>query len=101
VVAVEEGPLRSRYRVEGLGRELHLTFEPRADAAHPAVALASMVSKYLRELLMREFNAFWQAHVPGLLPTAGYPGDAGRFLAAIRPAAARLGIPEAALWRRK
>jgi hypothetical protein len=60
-----------------------------------------MASKYLRELLMLEFNRFWQEHVPGLKPTAGYPGDAARFLGAIRPAAERLGIAETALWRRK
>ena len=74
---------------------------PRADAEHFCVALASMVSKYLREVLMLEFNRFWQGHVPGLKPTAGYPGDAARFFDAIRPAAKLLGIPEAALWRRK
>jgi hypothetical protein len=99
VIAEEEGAERSTYRVAGLGREVRLTFEPRADAAHFGVALASMVSKYLRELLMLEFNRFWQGHVPGLKPTAGYPGDAGRFFEAIRPAALRLGVPEAALWR--
>jgi hypothetical protein len=60
-----------------------------------------MVSKYLRELLMREFNHFWQGHVPDLKPTAGYPADAARFFEAIRPAAERLGLSEAALWRKK
>ena len=60
-----------------------------------------MVSKYLREVLMLEFNTFWQSHVPGLKATAGYPGDAARFFDEIRPLAQRLGIPEAALWRRK
>ena len=29
----------------------------------------------------------------------GYPADAARFWQAIRPAAARLGLPEAAVWR--
>jgi hypothetical protein len=101
VVARQEQMARSSYRVLGLGREVRLTFEPRADAAHFGVALASMASKYLRELLMLEFNCFWQERVPGLKATAGYPGDAARFLDAIRPAAERLGIPEAALWRRK
>jgi ribonuclease HII len=101
VLAEEEGPERSVYRVAGLPREVRLTFTPRADAAHLCVALASMVSKYLRELLMAEFNRFWQGHVPGLKATAGYPGDAARFFADIRPAVARLDIPEAALWRRK
>jgi hypothetical protein len=50
---------------------------------------------------MGEFNHFWQTHVPGLAPTAGYPGDALRFYEAIAPAAGRLGVPESALWRRK
>jgi hypothetical protein len=60
-----------------------------------------MVSKYLRELLMQELNSFWQEQVPGLRPTAGYPVDAARFWQAIRPAAQRLGIAEAAIWRCK
>jgi hypothetical protein len=101
VLVVEEGRERSVYRVAGLKRDIRLTFTPRADAAHLCVALASMVSKYLRELLMQEFNRFWQGHVPGLKPTAGYPGDAARFFTDIRSAVALLGISEVALWRRK
>ena len=101
VAAEEEGAARSRYRVLGLRRELRLTFRPRADGEHFCVALASMVSKYLREVLMAEFNRFWQAQIPGLKPTAGYPVDAARFFAQIRPALDRLGIPEDAVWRRK
>jgi hypothetical protein len=101
VVADEEGAARSRYRVLGLPREVRVTFEPRADANHFCVALASMVSKYVRELLMAEFNRFWQGHMPDLKPTAGYPGDAVRFFEAIRPAARKLRIPEHALWRKK
>ena len=60
-----------------------------------------MISKYLRELLMQEFNRFWQKHVPDLKPTAGYPNDAGRFMGAIRLAMQRLGISETAVWRRR
>jgi hypothetical protein len=101
VLAHEEGRARSVYSVRGLGRDLRLTFEPRADSAHLCVALASMFSKYLREILMLEFNRFWQMHLPDLKPTAGYPGDAARYFAAIKPIAERLGIPEVALWRRK
>jgi ribonuclease HII len=101
VVARREGMNQSVYEVMGLDRKLHLTFQPRADAEHFCVALASMTSKYLRELLMAEFNEFWQKHAPGVKPTAGYPGDAERFYKDIMPAAQRLGISAAALWRRK
>jgi hypothetical protein len=101
VLAHQEGAGRSVYSVAGPRRAVRWTFQPRADAEHFSVALASMVSKYLRELLMGEFNRFWQEQVPGLKPTAGYPGDAQRFYETIRPAAQRLGIPEAVLWRRR
>jgi hypothetical protein len=101
VQPLREGMAASVYRVHGLGREVRLTFRPRADSAHFCVALASMVSKYVRERLMEDFNRFWLERTPGLKPTAGYPGDAKRFYDAIRPTAERLGIAEAALWRRK
>jgi ribonuclease HII len=101
VLVQQESRQRSLYNVVGLRRPMRLTFQPRADAGHFCVALASMFSKYLRELLMLEFNRFWLNHLPDLEPTAGYPGDSGRFYSIIRPIADRLGIPEAALWRRK
>jgi ribonuclease HII len=101
VLVQEEGSKRSVYTVLGLKRQLRLVVEPRADRRHFCVALASMVSKYLRELLMLEFNRFWQQHVPGLKPTAGYPGDAARFYEAIRPAMERLQIAEPVIWRQR
>jgi hypothetical protein len=101
VLAREEGTNRSAYNVIGLRRPVRVTFEPRADVGHFCVALASMLSKYLRELFMLEFNSFWQARVPGLKATAGYPGDAERFYSAIRPAVRDLGLDDKALWRRK
>jgi ribonuclease HII len=101
LVVHEERMERSVYSVLGLKREVRFTIQPRADFEHFAVALASMVSKYLRELLMREFNRFWRRRVRNLKPTAGYPGDSRRFFRAIKPTADRLGIPETALWRQK
>jgi ribonuclease HII len=101
VLPLQEGMSASVYRVLGMGRDMRLTFRPRADVSHFCVALASMVSKYVRERLMEEFNRFWLEKMPGLKPTAGYPGDARRFYDAIRPTAEKLGIPEAALWRKK
>jgi ribonuclease HII len=101
VVVQEEGMERSVYSVLGLKRDLRLVFEPRADGRYFCVALASMVSKYLRELLMLEFNRFWQQHVPGLKPTAGYPKDSHRFFKAIRPAMKRLRLAEQTVWRHR
>jgi hypothetical protein len=63
------------------------------------VALASMVAKYLRELAMRAFNDFWQARVPQLKSTAGYPGDARRFKREIAAAQAELTLADDVLWR--
>ena len=80
---------------------LRVTFLPRADGNDVCVALASIISKYVREALMTEFNAYWKKEVPGLLPTAGYPGDADRFYTEIRPAMEKLGLTERQVWRRK
>jgi ribonuclease HII len=101
VVADRESALESRYRVMNLDREITVVFRPRADGDSVAVALASMLAKYLREVCMRQFNAFWAKHVPGIEPTAGYPVDAKRYYAAIRPAMSQLGIPSEAVWRNK
>jgi hypothetical protein len=101
LVAHQETAECSTYSALGLEREIRFTIQPRADREHCCVALASMISKYLREVLMGEFNAFWQQHVPELKPTAGYPGDAARFFEAIRPVLRRLGLSESAVWRRR
>ncbi len=101
VVIEKEGAAESRYRVEGLDRPVSVTFRPRADGDSVAVALASMLCKYLREVCMRQFNRFWATHVPGLAPTAGYPNDAKRYYDAIRPAMAKLGLAPDQVWRKK
>ncbi len=95
----EEGRQRSVYRVMGWDRPIRVQFQPKADVEHFPVALASMVSKYLRELFMGEFNAYWAQQIPGIAPTAGYPLDAKRFLTEIEPKLAPLGITPQRLWR--
>ncbi len=85
VRAVHESPGSSSYEVELGGRRLHFVFMEKADSRHLPVALASMVCKYVRELFMMCFNAYWCGLVKGLEPTAGYAADSGRFIAAIRP----------------
>jgi hypothetical protein len=101
VVAERESADESRYRVEGLPRDVSITFRPRADGDSISVALASMLCKYLREVCMRQFNRFWARHVPGLQATAGYPVDAKRFFAEIRPAMEKLGLVADQVWRKK
>ena len=75
------------------GSSFDLKFVKKGDTKHFLVALSSMQSKYLREIEMKAFNDFWQKQIPGIPPTAGYPGDARRFIAKIRRRAEKLGIP--------
>lgn len=96
----ETGPL-SEYATEHRGRRVRVQFKPRAESEAMPVALASMLSKYLREVLMRQFNRYWLNHMPGVKPTAGYPGDAKRFFDEIQPAVVRLGLCNDAIWRRR
>ena len=74
---------------------------PRADATDGLVALASIVSKTIRELWMDVFNAYWCGRVPGLRPSAGYPNDSWRIRAAIEAAAPDHGHDPAIWWRAK
>jgi hypothetical protein len=94
-----EGRAASHYSLASAGRELRASFLPRADSAHLLVAAASMVAKYLRELWMELFNAYWTRQLPGLEPTAGYPSDSRRFWTAIRPLTRRLRLDKQLVWR--
>lgn len=64
------------------------------------VALASLTAKYMRELAMRAFNAFWSGRAPALQPTAGYPVDAGRWRKDAADVVAAAGCDWDAVWRR-
>ena len=101
IVPEKESALESRYRIELLDRPVTVIFRPRADGDSVAVALASMLCKYLREVFMRQFNRFWARHVPGIAPTAGYPSDARRFFEQIKPAMEKLGLTDDQVWRKK
>jgi hypothetical protein len=96
-----EGADSSRYTLRDGGRRLELSLVPRADRHDGLVALASMVSKTVRELWMDGFNAYWRARVPGLRPSAGYPVDAHRFRRAIESLGTAAGCDPASWWRRK
>lgn len=90
----------SVYRFETQGRAVEIRFIAKGESETP-IALASMVSKYLRELSMLSFNAFWRQHLPDLKPTAGYPEDARRFQRDIIKVQTRLGIDNREIWREK
>jgi hypothetical protein len=81
------------------GRGARVVFAVGAEARALPTAAASMVAKYLRELLMGRFNAFWQGQAPGVAGTAGYYTDGLRFLRDIASAREALGIAEARLVR--
>lgn len=91
-----EGRDRSIYRIG----TSEVCFQTRAEAHFP-VAVASLVSKYLRELAMIAFNRYWQEHVPEVRPTKGYPNDARRFRTDIAVKQMELGIADEVLWRHR
>ena len=100
IEVIEEGRAKSRYRWETPQCPVEICIRTRGEEFLPT-ALASMTAKYLRELAMGCLNRFWQARVPGIRPTAGYPLDAKRFRTEIRMVQQRLGIPDHDLWRNR
>lgn len=95
-----ESAAESAYAWTGSRGRREVRFLAKAERFLP-VALASMTSKYLRELAMAPFNQFWMNRVAGLRPTAGYPEDAVRFKREIAVAQLESRIPDRALWRNK
>jgi len=100
VDVVSEVPTLSRYRLEDDHGPATVSFSPQADARHLPVALASMIAKYVRELLMIRLNHWFASHQPGLRPTAGYVTDGRRYLAEIEPLIGSLGLERDELIRR-
>lgn len=94
----KESREQSIYRWGPKKERIEFRFVTKGEEFLPA-ALASMVSKYLRELAMRAFNAFWMNHVPGLQRTAGYPVDSRRFKKEIELKQQELGIGDRVMWR--
>lgn len=81
-------------------RSMTVTFEVESEQRHMPVALASMLSKYTRELLMARFQSWFTHRAPHIKPTAGYASDAKRFLREIEPLLPSLGIDAGTLIRR-
>ena len=82
---MDESAAASEYRLTTGQRCMTVRFEVNADENHLPVALASMVSKYTRELLMSRLQAWFTQRAPQIKPTAGYARDAKRFWQQIEP----------------
>lgn len=96
---LQVSPERSAYRLASQDTDWFVEFVVDGDRVHLPIALASMVAKYVRELLMDRFNAYWHSHQPALRPTAGYATDAQRFLTDIAPVIPHSGLDPTAFVR--
>jgi len=99
LAVLQEDEERSAYEMRGGARVVRLTFEVKADDRYLPVSLASMVSKYVRELLMDRMNAYFATLDAGLKPTAGYWQDGQRFIADLRTRLPQLQIDDERLIR--
>jgi ribonuclease HII len=84
LAVVQEGEECSVYEMRSRSRAVRLTFEVEADDRYLPVSLGSMVSKYIRELLMDRMNLYFGKLDAGLRPTAGYWQDGQRFVKELR-----------------
>lgn len=64
------------------------------------VALASMLSKYVRELFLLQLNKWFCERFPGLKPTAGYHRDGWRFIDETKEFREANGIPDTLIIRK-
>jgi len=75
-----ESPKKSSYELKSDSRTMRLHFIVGADMAFLPVSLASMVSKFIRELLIENINSYFTCRCSDLKPTAGYWKDGERFI---------------------
>jgi len=101
IQVLEESSENSFYRLEAPSRVLRISFSTGGERRHFPVALASVYSKYLRELFMHVFNGYWSAQVAGLKPTAGYYTDAKRWLTDVAPTLKKLSVKKETLVRQR
>ena len=77
---LKETPAASSYELLRDGKQMRLHFAVGADDRFLAVALASMLSKFLRQLLIENINRYFTGFHTELKPTAGYWKDGLRFI---------------------
>jgi ribonuclease HII len=81
---LQEDQQTSSYELKSPTGQMRVHFIVRADQRFLPVSLASMVSKYIRELLMDNINRYFLNLNAGLKPTAGYWTDGLRFIEDIK-----------------
>jgi hypothetical protein len=96
---LDESETYSGYLMDDGDRQVEFHFRVGSEDQQLPVALASMLSKYIRELFMAVFNRFWAGHKPDIAPTAGYAVDGERFFREVLPHVERLGIDKNLLYR--
>jgi ribonuclease HII len=84
LVVINESQNSSSYELKDSERKMRIHFVIKADQRYMPVCLASMVSKYVRELLIARINSYFLSHHEQLKPTAGYFKDGRRFIADIK-----------------
>lgn len=73
-------------------KPVSISFIRDGDSSEFVIALASIFSKYFRELAMFRFNSFFRSHLPALKPTSGYYNDSRQFIESITPVLDKLGL---------
>lgn len=96
---VEESDKLSAYRISDSSHLAEIVFFTKGEEKQLPVALASMASKYLRELFMSRFNSFWADRVSSLAPTAGYYTDGNRFYEQIGPVVGEMKLDTSLIYR--
>jgi len=81
---LRESPATSSYELRSGNKVIRIHFVVGADRRFLPVSLASMVSKYLRELLISNLNRYFVGFNADLKPTAGYWKDGLRFIEEIK-----------------
>lgn len=89
---LDETPDLSGYRLTCQPAPWVIRWVAKGESHHLPIALASMISKYVRELFMIQLNRYWSERVGDLRATAGYYQDGQRFLDQIASELARLRI---------
>jgi len=84
LAVINESQNSSSYELKNAERKMRIHFVIKADQRYMPVCLASMVSKYVRELLVARINNYFLSRHEKLKPTAGYFKDGRRFIADIK-----------------